>query len=478
MERPGERQFNWSNTTDYLFLSDVLSIKNYWHKETLVVAFGITIASAIFAILLAISLSTNIFVILTTIIAFIYFALVIFKVWVVKRGYDYALVDFSQDQLDAITDEELPVYSVLVPLRDEADVIPQIIEAMTSLDYPSDKIDMIIPLETYDTDTIQAIEDARPPEYMRTRIIPYITPQTKPKTLNIIFPEVRGEFLVIYDAEIIPDRDQMKKAYLGFKHNPGIACFQTRLEHYNADQNILTKLFNMEFSFHYDFFLPGLQKLGFPIPLSGHSTHFRTEVVREIGAWDSYNVAEDCDLGMRLYRYGHKTAILNSLSQEEAASSIKSWIQQRTRWMKGFIQTSIVHLRHPLHFKNQIGGWKNFIAFLVTVPGTVLINFLNLASWIILAAWLLSGSNFIQDLYTTPILYLSVTAFVIGIFLFTYLNLIGSFNRNKHHLVKYGLLTPLYWMLLAYATTRAVYQTFTNPYVWEKTEHGTHLENK
>ena len=180
---------------------------------------------------------------------------------------------------------------------------------------------------------------------------------------------------------------------------------------------------------------------------------------------------------MRLYRKGYKTAVINSLSREEAASGIWSWVMQRTRWMKGFIQTSIVHLRHPLRSKNEFGGWKNFCAFLLTVPGTVFINFLNLFSWLILAFWLMTESAFIQGLYTHTILYISVTSFVLGMFIFTYLNLIGAFNRRKFHLIKYGLLTPLYWLLLAFATTRAVFQTFTDPFGWEKTTHGTHLNN-
>lgn len=470
---------NFVNLRDYVFVPDVFSIRKYWFKETISLAITSLFVFTLLLSLFAFFLKTNMLVVLTSIIALSYLFLIIFKLYVVYVGFKYPLIDFSKEEIDAISDDELPVYTVLVPAKYEARVAQQIVDSMAALDYPEDKIDMIVMVEEYDTNTIEAFENAKNvPGYFRVEKVHYVEPQTKPKTMNMVFDQIKGKYLVIYDAEIVPDADQMKKAYLAFKKHPEIACFQTRLEHYNTDQNILTRLFNMEFSFYYDYFLPGLQRLGFPIPLSGHSTHFKTEVLRDIGGWDSYNVAEDCDIGMRMFRYGFKTAVINSVSKEEAASSFWSWIQQRTRWMKGFIQTSIVHLRHPFRTKREMGGWKNFLGFLFTVPGTVLVNFLNLASWIIFLFWLSTRSDFIHSLYTQPILYISVASFVIGIFLFTYLNLIGSFNRKKYHLIKYGLLTPVYWVMLAFATTRAVFQTFSNPFKWELTVHGTHLKKE
>ena len=458
-----ERKGNcYENRGDYLFLPEIFSTKKYLYPETISLGISLVVSFFAFVIFLTFVFNTSAIVIIFGLVALLYFTLMLFKIWIVYNALSYTLIDFTKEEIEAITDEELPVYTVLVPLRDEAEVIDQIIESMSSLDYPQNKINMIVPLEGYDHATIDAIRRADYPQHFKTYILPYVEPQTKPKTMNVIFNQAKGEFLVIYDAEIIPDADQMKKAYLAFRKYPDIACFQTRLEHYNTDQNLLTKLFNMEFSFYYDYFLPGLQKLGFPIPLSGHSTHFRLEALRDIGAWDSYNVAEDCDVGIRLFRNGYRTGIINSISREEAAGDVWGWIKQRTRWMKGFIQTSIVHLRYPLRF---------------TVPGTVLVNALNLVTWIILATWIVTRAPFIQGWYPQPVLYTSVAVFIIGGFIFTYLNLMGVYGRGKFYLVKYGLFTPLYWLLLAFATMRAVVQTVTNPYTWEKTKHGTHLSD-
>jgi glycosyltransferase XagB len=389
----------------------------------------------------------------------------LFKLYVVRESLSGKTIQFTRQEVAALRDDELPVYTILIPLYKEAEVIGQIRNAMTAIDYPPEKLDIIITLEEYDHETIEAIERADLPSHFKTLILPNVKPKTKPKALNVAFHKVKGEFFVIYDAEIIPDPDQLKKAVLAFRSYEDIACLQTRLDHYNATQSWITKLFNAEFSFYYDLFLPGLQKLNFPLPLSGHSTHFRAKVLRDIGCWDPYNVAEDCDVGMRLFRAGYRADMLDSLSQEEATCDVRAWTCQRSRWMKGFIQTTIVHLRHPLRFKDDLGGWRNFLAFLIIVPGSVALNLLNLVYGALLILWFTTHSPLIQAYFPGPILYVSIFSFIAGNFVFTYLNLLGS----------YSLLSFVYWFMLAYATVRASVQLIFKPHHWEKTTHGQHL---
>lgn len=461
---------------DFLFLPEVHSSRKHIYFETISLAVAFLLISFFLLKVLNFFTGWSIIVFLSSFLVIVYFILLLFKLWVVSQALTFPLIDFSQEEIKAIKDYELPVYTILIPLYREEGVIEQIIKAMTAIDYPPQKLDIIITLEEYDYPTINAIKEVGLPKHFKILILPDVQPKTKPKALNVAFLKTRGEFLVIYDAEIIPEPDQLKKAYLAFKKFPHFGCFQTRLDHYNANQNVITKLFNAEFSFYYDLFLPGLQKLGYPIPLSGHSVHFRRSVIQHLGAWDPYNVAEDCDVGIRINRMGYQTGIINSTSLEEATGGLASWIMQRTRWMKGFIQTSIVHLRHPFRFKDEIGGWEKFFAFLIIVPGSVIINIMNLFYWILLILWFSLHPAFIQDLFPGFILYISFFSFVIGNILFTYFNLLGSYRRKEYALVKYSLLSPLYWILLAIATTRGAIQIFTKPHQWEKTKHAARGE--
>ena len=471
-----KRGIDWKNKKDFLFVPEIYSAKKQLFVENIHLFLFILCLHIAMFLTVSLFVKTT-FIIYTFVCVNIFYLLImIFRFYVVYRSVRCSVViDFSREEINSIRDSELPLYSVMIPLYQEAEVVSQIKKAMTAIDYPSNKLDFIITVEKYDKETKTAIKNSKFPKNFRTLVLPDVSPKTKPKALNAVFKHIKGEYFTIYDAEVVPDRDQLKKAYLLFKKHSDVSCIQTLLDHYNHNQNIITKWFNAEFSFYYDMFLPGLQSLGYPISLSGHSTHFRTKVIREIGAWDPYNVTEDCDLGMRLRRFGYKIAIMRSYSKEEATSAFGNWLRQRSRWMKGFLQTTIVHLRHPLRFKNEVGGGRNFFAFLFLVPGTVAVNVLNLVFWILFVLWLVFRPGAIKELFPGIVLHISVLCFLFGNFVFIYLNLIGLYQRKRFSLVKYSLLTSIYWVMLSVASVEAVVQLITNPYYWEKTRHGDHL---
>jgi cellulose synthase/poly-beta-1,6-N-acetylglucosamine synthase-like glycosyltransferase len=183
--------------------------------------------------------------------------------------------------------------------------------------------------------------------------------------------------LVIYDAEYVPEVDQLKKAVIAFrKASPQTICIQAKLNFYNVKQNLLTRLFTAEYSLWFDLVLPGLQSLNAPIPLGGTSNHFKTEVLREVSGWDAFNVTEDCDLGIRLAKRGYRTAIVESTTYEEANSDTINWYNQRSRWIKGYIQSYMVHMRDPLEFIRK-GSVKDFFIFQFVVGGKILSIFIN-----------------------------------------------------------------------------------------------------
>ena len=139
-------------------------------------------------------------------------------------------------------DVSLPVYTILVPLYQEANVLPRLIRSLLLLDYPHDKLDIKLIVESDDTETAvaaDAMQECGPFEVVR---VPVGTPRTKPRACNYAFKFTRGEFTVIYDAEDRPERDQLRKAVEMFRTGPrDIACLQARLNFYNANENWLTR---------------------------------------------------------------------------------------------------------------------------------------------------------------------------------------------------------------------------------------------
>src|SRR3990167_4361137 len=260
---------------------------------------------------------------------------------------------------------QLPTYSILCPLYHEARVLPQFVEAISALDWPKTRLDVMLLLEEDDTATIETAHSLNLPSYFRMLIVPASQPKTKPKASNYGWNYVKGEYVVIYDAEGRPEPDQLKKAYLAFRKVPAsVACLQCKLNYYNPRHNLLTRLFTAEYSLWFDVVLPGLQSINTTIPLGGTSNHFRTKILKSLHGWDAFNVTEDCDLGSRLFKSGYTTAIIDSTTYEEANSHLGNWIRQRSRWIKGYLQTFLVHNRHPLQFVRD-HGWHAVIFQLI-----------------------------------------------------------------------------------------------------------------
>jgi len=194
--------------------------------------------------------------------------------------------------------------------------------------------------------------------------------RTKPKALNYALPLARGEFVVIYDAEDRPEPDQLRRA-LHRGGPPNLAAVQARLNLYNASDSWLTSQFTIEYCALFDGLLPALDRLSLPIPLGGTSNHFRASALRWLMAWDAFNVTEDADLGIRLARSGYRCQVVASTTHEEAPARLMCWLRQRTRWLKGYVQTWLVHMRSPAALWRELGP-RGFLAFQIMVGGTVL----------------------------------------------------------------------------------------------------------
>ncbi len=462
----------FTNIRDYLFRDQQESAKEHITKETisLGVVLGITFVAGV--ALASALIGTSPFRVITFLVAFLYLLLIGLKLFATYRAIRHPYPTFRPEELSAIVPEELPVMTVLIPLYKEKEIIPQIFKRISDLDYPTDKLDVIFILESTDQETIDAFLANNPPAHFKALLSPNVLPKTKPKALNVAFQKSIGQIVVIYDAEILPDIDQLKKAYLGLKKYPEAMYLHARMNVYNADYNWITKLYDAEFGFFYDYFLPGIVSMNVPLPISGHSTYFRREVIEKVGGWDPYNVAEDCDIGIRLYRHGFRSGMMfDSFSWEQSTTTFKTWTRQRTRWVQGFIQTSMVHLRYPLLLKQELGSWWNFLWFLMLVPGNVIINILNLIQWSFFLAWVTLKLPFIEYLYPTPTLYMANFTFIVGNFLFTYFNLIGLYSRRHYRNVRNAFFSIFYWLMLGVATLRAAIHFFWHPYSWDKTAH-------
>lgn len=379
--------------------------------------------------------------------------------------------EVSEEDLAQVTDEELPTYTILVAMYKEDAIIPYLFQYLRELNYPRSKLEIKILLEKDDTKTLEVAQKLRAENFFDFIVIPPSQPKTKPKALNYALPFVHGEFLTIYDAEDRPDPDQLRKAYVIFKRLGNIACVQARLNYFNRAENLLTRLFTIEYSQWFDYFLLGLYRLKIPIPLGGTSNHFRTQILRDLCGWDPFNVTEDADLGVRLEKNGHRVAIVNSTTYEEANTHVGNWIRQRSRWLKGHMMTFLVHMRNPIRLLCHIGP-VGFFGFIFFIGGPCFVALFNPILWTFVIALFLLKPYIHEALLPDYISSLASFNLVWGNALFILLGAFSVIKRKYWNLILACVLLPFYWLLQSVAAYKALWQLFYKPHFWEKTTHG------
>lgn len=372
-------------------------------------------------------------------------------------------------------DARLPVYTVVVALYREAEVLPGLVRALAALDYPAAKLQVLLALESDDLETRRVAESLDLQGNVALVMVPDRGPRTKPKALNYALGLARGEFVVVYDAEDLPQPDQLRRALALFHGaGPELACVQAQLDIYNADANWLTRQFTLEYAALFSAILPALERLNIPLPLGGTSNHFRADVLRRIGAWDPYNVTEDADLGFRIARHGFRTATLASSTWEEAPEQFGNWLRQRTRWIKGWMQTYLVHNRQPRRILREL-GWMRWLGLHVLM-GSILLSIL-VHPWgcMLLLIEAANGRLFAEasDPVQQWLWWMAVLNLGLGYASAMLLGALAAVRNGRPGLAKHSLLTPLYWLLISCAGYRALFQLVRSPYLWEKTKHGT-----
>lgn len=471
------------------------SASHFWHGLVIAEILLFCVLTDVHAFLLSLSLfvTGSLFVLITFRLSVVVLSLIA-----------NPQITVSRRQVEETLKSELPMYTILVPLYREENVAGGIVRALGRLEYPRHRLDIKLLLEDDDQLTIDAVEKLElGPEYDVIRVRPG-HPRTKPKACNYGLERATGEYLVIFDAEDRPEPDQLLKVVHGFRtQSSDVACIQAKLNYYNARENLLTRCFALEYTVWFDMLLPGLQQLNGPIPLGGTSNHFRTEILRSTGGWDPFNVTEDCDLGVRLATRQYRTVLIDSTTFEEANTEVGNWIRQRSRWIKGYMQTQLVHTKEFLGTFRKLGIRKT-ILFHLSVGGVAAQSLLNLLCWPFLllfagllcwdvlsgrdiwtviagsrdeyrSAWKLIYSGGGEDPTWAAVSQFGFAASVVLLLcnvFFVAINLLACRIRNYHDLWLAALLSPFYWLLGSYAAWKGGIQLLHKPHYWEKTIHG------
>lgn len=366
---------------------------------------------------------------------------------------------------------DLPDYTVLVALHHEAALIPQLTEALSKLRWPRSKLAIRLVCEADDDATLNAIRAHPMPTNFDVILVPVLGPRTKPKALNYGLLMVRSEFVAIYDAEDRPHPEQLLEAWQKFSESDdGLACVQAPLVISNMRENWLSRMFAFEYAALFRGLLPWLSERKMVLPLGGTSNHFRRSCLTQVGCWDPFNMTEDADLGTRLARFGYHAAMITRETLEEAPTLPEVWFRQRTRWLKGWMQTWLVHMRSPARFCHDLGPAR-FIVNQLLMTGVILsalFHPLMIFTLITMVIMISSGGNEgVEE---------------VGLFTLDSFNILTSYlafhalgktalSGGERKAGPFFIWIPVYWVMMSFAAWRAVWQLFRAPFLWEKTPH-------
>ncbi|UOA26543.1 glycosyltransferase family 2 protein [Pseudosulfitobacter sp. DSM 107133] len=366
----------------------------------------------------------------------------------------------------------LPRVSVMVPLLHEKEIANALIKRMERLTYPKSLLEVVLVLEARDTVTRETIARTELPPWMSVIEVPdaqCLT--TKPRALNYALDFCKGSIIGVWDAEDAPEPDQIEKVVLRFQQAPpDVACLQGILDYYNPRTNWMSRCFTIEYATWWRLVLPGIARLGLVIPLGGTTLFFRRDILEDLGGWDAHNVTEDADLGVRLARHGYRTELLPTVTHEEANCRPWRWVRQRSRWLKGFMITYFVHMRHPRQLLREL-GWKRVMGLQVIFLAT----FTQFAAAPFLWSFWLIPLGLPHPVHLTlgpQVVWAMTVVFVISELLNLTLGLAAVSGRPHRHLLMWVPTMPFYFPLGALAAYKALHEMIAQPFFWDKTQHG------
>jgi cellulose synthase/poly-beta-1,6-N-acetylglucosamine synthase-like glycosyltransferase len=383
--------------------------------------------------------------------------------------------DPEPDVMPIFRKHPLPRVSVLVPLFKETEIARHLVTRLGKLTYPKPLLDVVLVLEENDHLTRQTIAGCTLPPWMRVIEVPEGTPKTKPRAMNYALDFCDGDIVGIWDAEDAPDADQITRVVERFNQVPeDVVCLQGVLDYYNSRQNWLARCFTVEYAAWFRLMLPGMSRLGLAIPLGGTTLFFRRNVLEELGGWDAHNVTEDADLGFRLARHGYRTEVIATTTGEEANCRFWPWIRQRSRWLKGYMVTYLVHMRSPLQFYRQMGPLKfwGFQAHFITALSQFVLAPFLWSFWLVL----LGLPHPLDPLLPRSVLVNFGLLFLMVEVITILVNATAVSGPRRRHLLFWVPTLHFYYPLGAIAAYKALYELIAQPFYWDKTQHGHSLE--
>lgn len=240
---------------------------------------------------------------------------------------------------------EFPKFSIIVPTKNEETVIRRCLDGIFSMDYPKDKMQIIVVDGKSTDDTCKICSEFSEKYPENFKVICEKTAKGKPAALNLALPYINGEIVGVFDADSLPEKDVLSKV-VSYFNDKKVMALQGRTTSINEKTNALTRVIAMEEKAWFQALLAGREKLKLFVPLTGSCQFVRRNIVEELGGWDENSLTEDVEFALRLVEKNHLIKYAPDVcSGQETPSTMGPLVKQRVRWYRGYMETAIKYGR-------------------------------------------------------------------------------------------------------------------------------------
>jgi cellulose synthase/poly-beta-1,6-N-acetylglucosamine synthase-like glycosyltransferase len=304
-----------------------------------------------------------------------------------------------------------PTVTILIPAKNEEKVIGRLLQRITELTYPKNKLQVIVINDASSDQTGKVVCDFYTKHSNINMIYRDKTSGGKGKAaaMNDGFSRANGEIILCFDADYYPQRDIVERLVNAFT-DPKVGAVQGRVVVLNEPQNAVTRLVALERVGGYRVDQEARDNLGLITQFGGTVGGFRSSILKSLNGWDETSLAEDTDLTFRIYLAGYKVKYnVDAQCYEEAVDNWGAYWRQRYRWAKGHMQCFFKHSwkvlnTDKLNAKQKVDGLLLlnvyfmpiivFVSFIVGLAlitsGTNLGGFFGSALWFIVPVSLYS----------------------------------------------------------------------------------------
>jgi cellulose synthase/poly-beta-1,6-N-acetylglucosamine synthase-like glycosyltransferase/glycosyltransferase involved in cell wall biosynthesis len=235
----------------------------------------------------------------------------------------------------------LPKFSIIVPAKDESAVIARCLDALLNVDYPKEKMEIIVVEGGSKDKTREICSEFSTKNQGIVKVICERTSKGKPAALNLALPHITGEIVGVFDADSVPEKNVLRKIASYFQ-DQSITALQGSTISLNEKQNMLTRVAAMEDRAWFQGLLGGREKLKLFVPLTGSCQFIKTNILKELGGWQESSLAEDVEMALELTKRDHVVKFAPDIcSGQETPSTLRGLIVQRTRWYRGYMEAAL-----------------------------------------------------------------------------------------------------------------------------------------